>query len=96
MNSLPLPKAVLFDLFATLVAVPSPEVAREVAVAHILGVSGEEWHRLYYDDDILGRCLGHIHDGRQWFGQGGLHLARVWRPNYKDQRHAQGDQGDWE
>jgi putative hydrolase of the HAD superfamily len=63
MGSVPLPKAVLFDLFATLAAVPSPEVAKEIAVSHILGVPGEDWHRLYYDDDILGRCLGHVCDG---------------------------------
>jgi putative hydrolase of the HAD superfamily len=32
-------------------------------VSEILGVSGKEWHRLYYDDDVLGRCTGRIHDG---------------------------------
>lgn len=60
---IPRPKAVLFDLFHTLVSVPSPAVAREISVSDILGVSGTEWHRLYYDDDVLGRCLGHVQDG---------------------------------
>ena len=63
MSSLPAPKAVLFDLFNTLVSVPAPATVGETPVSEILGVSGEEWHRLYYDDDILGRCLGRIHDG---------------------------------
>src|SRR5262245_9704789 len=63
MRSLPLPKAVLFDLFHTLANVPSPAAAGEIPVSEILGVSGKDWHRLYYDDDVLGRCLGHIHDG---------------------------------
>jgi putative hydrolase of the HAD superfamily len=60
---MPLPKAVLFDLFHTLASVPPPALAGEIPVSEILGVSGSEWHRLYYDEDILGRCLGHIHDG---------------------------------
>jgi putative hydrolase of the HAD superfamily len=63
MLSLPVPKAILFDLFHTLVSVPPPATAGERPVSEILGVSGTEWHRLYYDDDVLGRCLGRIHDG---------------------------------
>jgi putative hydrolase of the HAD superfamily len=63
MRRLPIPKAVLFDLFHTLANVPSPAVAGEIPVSEILGVSGKDWHRLYYDDDVLGRCLGRIHDG---------------------------------
>ncbi len=63
MRQLPIPKAVLFDLFHTLANVPSPAVAGEVPVSEILGVSGKDWHRLYYDEDVLGRCVGHIHDG---------------------------------
>ena len=56
------PKAILFDLFHTLASVPPPALSGEVPIPQILGVPGEEWHRLYYDDDVLGRCLGHIHE----------------------------------
>lgn len=63
MRQLQIPKAVLFDLFHTLASVPSPAVAGEIPVSEILGVPGKEWHRLYYDDDVLGRCIGRIHDG---------------------------------
>ena len=56
------PKAVLFDLFHTLVSVPAPKAVGETPVSEILGVSGEEWHRRYYDDDVLGRCLGLVRD----------------------------------
>jgi putative hydrolase of the HAD superfamily len=63
MRPLPIPKAVLFDLFHTLAAVPPPAAAGEIPISEILGVSGTEWHRLYYDDDVLGRCVGRIHDG---------------------------------
>ena len=62
MQSLPVPKAVLFDLFHTLASVPPPALAGETPISEILGVPAKEWHRLYYDDDVLGRCLGHIHD----------------------------------
>src|SRR5438552_2275687 len=63
MHSLPVPKAVLFDLFHTLASVPPPALSGEVPISQILGVPGDVWHRLYYDDDVLGRCLGQIHDG---------------------------------
>jgi putative hydrolase of the HAD superfamily len=63
MRSLSKPKAILFDLFHTLASVPPPALAGEIPVSQILGVSGAEWHRLYYDDDVLGRCLGHVQDG---------------------------------
>jgi putative hydrolase of the HAD superfamily len=63
MRSLSKPKAILFDLFHTLASVPPPALAGEIPVSQILGVSGAEWHRLYYDDDVLGRCLGHVEDG---------------------------------
>jgi len=61
---LPRPKAVLFDLFHTLALVPPPELAGEPPISQILGLAhrGAEWHRLYYEDDVLGRCLGRIHD----------------------------------
>ena len=63
MRPLPVPKAVLFDLFHTLASVPSPALAGEIPISQILGVPSDAWHRLYYDDDILGRCIGQIHDG---------------------------------
>ena len=56
------PKAVLFDLFHTLVCVPPPFLTGEPSVPEILGVSPDEWQRLYYDEDVLGRCLGHVSD----------------------------------
>jgi putative hydrolase of the HAD superfamily len=62
MQMLRTPKAILFDLFHTLVCVPPPAVAGERSVPEILGVSSEEWQRRYYDDDVLGRCLGHVRD----------------------------------
>jgi putative hydrolase of the HAD superfamily len=55
------PKAVLFDLFHTLACVPPPGRG-EAPVPQILGVPAAEWQRLYYDDDVLGRCLGRVVD----------------------------------
>jgi putative hydrolase of the HAD superfamily len=60
---IPLPKAVLFDLFHTLTCVPPPALVGERPISEILGVSSRDWQRLYYDSDILGRCLGHVQDG---------------------------------
>lgn len=62
MRSFPVPRAVLFDLFHTLASVPPPALAGEVPVSEILGVSSQDWHRLYYEEDVLGRCLGKVHD----------------------------------
>jgi putative hydrolase of the HAD superfamily len=59
---IPRPKAVLFDLFHTLVCVPPPGLVGEASVPSILGVSSAEWQRRYYEDDVLGRCLGHVRD----------------------------------
>ena len=56
------PKAVLFDLFHTLVCVPPPSMTGERSVPEILGVSADEWQRLYYDEDVMGRCLGRVRD----------------------------------
>src|SRR5215831_13756227 len=56
------PKAVLFDLFHTLVCVPPPALTGDKSVPEILGVSAEEWQRRYYDEDVLGRCLGRVRD----------------------------------
>src|SRR5262249_12143383 len=60
---IPRPKAVLFDLFHTLACVPPPALAGESPVPEILGVAADEWQRLYYDEDVLGRCTGRIVDG---------------------------------
>ena len=56
------PKAVLFDLFHTLVCVPPPSMTGDRSVPEILGVSADEWQRLYYDEDVMGRCLGRVRD----------------------------------
>jgi putative hydrolase of the HAD superfamily len=63
MRPLTVPKAVLFDLFHTLATVPPPALVGEPPISQILGVSSQEWHRLYYDDDVLGRCVGRTRDG---------------------------------
>src|SRR5436190_5147706 len=60
---IPLPKAVLFDLFHTLTCVPRPAVVGERPISEILGVSSRDLQRLYYDSDVFGRCLGHVQDG---------------------------------
>jgi hypothetical protein len=62
MRSLPRPKAVLFDLFHTLACVPPPALADEAPIPEILGVPAAEWQRRYYEDDVLGRCLGRMVD----------------------------------
>jgi len=62
MKYIPRPKAVLFDLFHTLTCVPPPALAGELPISQILGVSSVEWQRLYYEADVLGRCLGHVQD----------------------------------
>jgi putative hydrolase of the HAD superfamily len=56
------PKAVLFDLFHTLASVPPPAIAGDASVPQILGVSAAEWQRRYYDEDVLGRCVGRVVD----------------------------------
>jgi putative hydrolase of the HAD superfamily len=61
-HRLPPPKAVLFDLFHTLVCVPPPSLTGELPVPQILGVSAEEWQRVYYDEDCFGRCIGSVTD----------------------------------
>jgi putative hydrolase of the HAD superfamily len=60
---IPPPKAVLFDLFHTLTCVPPPALVGERPISEILGVSSRDWQHLYYDTDVLGRCLGHVQDG---------------------------------
>jgi putative hydrolase of the HAD superfamily len=59
---LPRPKAVLFDLFHTLACVPPPALTGDMPIPQTLGVSAAEFQRRYYEDDVLGRCLGHVVD----------------------------------
>jgi len=54
----PRPKAVLFDLFHTLACVPPTKHTGEKSVGEILGISTAEWSRRYYEEDVLGRCVG--------------------------------------
>lgn len=58
----PTPRAILFDLFHTLVSIPPPEDVGHRPIADILGVPHKEWERLFYQDDVLGRALGHVLD----------------------------------
>ncbi|MGB7220310.1 MAG: HAD-IA family hydrolase [Vicinamibacterales bacterium] len=59
----PRPNAVLFDLFHTLASIPAPALLTgDLSVPQILGVPAAEWQRRYYDEDILGRCLGRVVD----------------------------------
>src|SRR5689334_4849918 len=62
MESLPRPHAVLFDLFHTLASVPPPAASGEISVPEILGVPIDEWQRRYYEEDVLGRCVGRVVD----------------------------------
>jgi putative hydrolase of the HAD superfamily len=82
MERIPLPKAVLFDLFHTLVCVPTPATSGELPIPEILGVSGIEWQRLYYDADVLGRCLGHVQDSVEAMRS----VARSMDPSVTDAR----------
>jgi putative hydrolase of the HAD superfamily len=75
--TIPTPKAVLFDLFHTLTCVPPPALAGELPLSQILGVSPTEWQRLYYDTDVLGRCLGHVQDSVEAIRR----LARILNPS---------------
>jgi putative hydrolase of the HAD superfamily len=58
----PRPRAVLFDLFHTLVSVPAPGGAHGPSVAEALGIphAHAELSRLYYDEDVLDRCRGKV------------------------------------
>ena len=59
---LPLPRAILFDLFHTLVNIPTPESMGFDPIGQILGVPPKEWERLFYQDDVCGRALGEVTD----------------------------------
>jgi putative hydrolase of the HAD superfamily len=61
---LPRPRAVLFDLFHTLVSVPKPGGAFGPGLAEALGIphAHDELQRRYHDEDVLQRCLGRVRD----------------------------------
>jgi putative hydrolase of the HAD superfamily len=60
----PRPRAVLFDLFHTLVAPPPPGGALGGAIAEALGMPDRtaDVARRYYEDDVLDRCRGRVRD----------------------------------
>jgi putative hydrolase of the HAD superfamily len=61
------PKAVLFDLFHTLVFVPpaggeyGPQMGETLGIPHL----HDELMRRFHDDDVLGRCFGRVRDPRE-------------------------------
>ncbi len=61
---IPRPKAVLFDLFHTLVSVPptggefGPNSATSLGIPH----AHADFQRLMHEEDVLGRCHGHVRD----------------------------------
>lgn len=66
-DRLPRPRAVLFDLFHTLVSVPKPGGPAGPSLAEALGIphAHAELQRRYHEGDILGRCVGRIRDPRE-------------------------------
>ena len=48
----------------------------ERSVPEILGVPADEWQRQYYDEDVLGRCLGRVQRGIQQHHPGHRVLRR--------------------
>jgi hypothetical protein len=58
------PRAVLFDLFHSLVAPPPPSGELGGAIAEALGMPDRtaELARRYYEDDVLDRCRGRVRD----------------------------------
>ena len=65
--SIPKPKAVLFDLFHTLVFVPPAGGEYGPRMGETLGIPQlhDELMRRYHDEDVLGRCFGHARDPRE-------------------------------
>ena len=61
---LPRPRAVLFDLFHTLVTIPLPEGDFGPTAAASLGIphAHAELQRRMHEEDVLGRCLGRVRD----------------------------------
>ena len=56
------PRAVLFDLFHTLVSVPTARAIGETPAPELLGITADEYQRRFHDEDHAGRCLGHVLD----------------------------------
>jgi putative hydrolase of the HAD superfamily len=83
---LPLPKAVLFDLFHTLVCVPRPGGEFGPTMAETLGMPHHhaELNRRYYEDDVLKRSTGAIRDPLDIMRQ----LARGLDPLVSEERIA--------
>jgi putative hydrolase of the HAD superfamily len=85
-RSLPRPRAVLLDLFHTLVAVPRPGAEHGPGLAEALGIphAHAELQRRYHDDDVLERCLGRVRDPFEILST----LARGIDPTVPDDRVA--------
>lgn len=56
------PRAILLDLFHTLVTVPPPGGEMGLSIAEALGMPERhaEVARRYYEDDVLDRCRGRV------------------------------------
>lgn len=59
---MPLPSAILFDLFDTLATVRTPEDVGQRSIPEILGVPAASWTRLFYEVDAFGRNTGRVRD----------------------------------
>jgi putative hydrolase of the HAD superfamily len=83
---IPRPKAVLFDLFHTLVTVPrsggefGPTAAASLGIPH----AHAEFQRRMHEDDVLGRCHGRIRDHHEVMRL----LARHFVPTVSDEQVA--------
>jgi putative hydrolase of the HAD superfamily len=86
LKPLPRPKAVLFDLFHTLISVPMTGGRFGPPMAETLGMPHEhvELHRRYHDDDVLGRCVGRVRDPHDIVRQ----IARGMNPAVTDEQIA--------
>ena len=83
---IPRPKAVLFDLFHTLVTIPRAEGEFGPTAAASLGIphAHAEFQRRMHEDDVLGRCLGHVLDPHEVMRR----LAHHFDPTISDERVA--------
>ena len=84
---LPRPKAVLFDLFHTLVTIPLPEGRFGPTAAASLGIPHEnaEFQDRMHGRDVLGRCVGAIRDPHEIMRR----LAHQFDPAIGDDRVAE-------
>jgi putative hydrolase of the HAD superfamily len=83
---IPKPRAVLFDLFHTLVTIPKAEGEFGPTAAASLGIphAHAEFQRRMHEDDVLGRCLGHVLDPHDVMRR----LAHHFDPTISDERVA--------